>query len=253
MGVKPKFLSVRSATSLRSPRADQPTRVMSSSRRYNLPRQDLRDARECSEAEAYDARDPRSGSIGPLTSHKRWQPCGECYSLEMEARSGCRSLATMGPKSLVARGRSGREAAAAVVAATLHVTRVPLVAAAGGGRGRAHALRGSVVLGHPAIADPDACCLVGRRSSPPDHRICAATRRSWAVNVGNEGGASLAEGAVVMCALERIVGDDGRLVQSIRPRRDRRRRRLVASKSQGGRVIDEAPRPGSRAKTVAFT
>jgi hypothetical protein len=31
------------------------------------------------------------------------------------------------------------------------------------------------------------------------------------------------------------------VVQSMRPRRDRRRRRLVASKSQGGQVIDEAP------------
>ena len=41
-------------------------------------------------------------------------------------------------------------------------------------------------------------------------------------------------------------------VQSMRPRRDRRRRLLVASKSQGGQVIDEAPRPGSPAKTVAF-
>jgi hypothetical protein len=43
------------------------------------------------------------------------------------------------------------------------------------------------------------------------------------------------------------------VVQSMRPRRDRRRRRLIASKSQGGRVIDETPRPGGRAKTVAFT
>jgi hypothetical protein len=34
--------------------------------------------------------------------------------------------------------------------------------------GRAHALRGSVVLGHPAIADPDAWCLVGSHSSRPD-------------------------------------------------------------------------------------
>jgi len=30
------------------------------------------------------------------------------------------------------------------------------------------------------------------------------------------------------------------VVQSTRPRRDRRRRHLVASKSQGGRVIDDA-------------
>lgn len=35
-------------------------------------------------------------------------PCGECYSLEMEARSGCRSSATMGPRSLVARGPGRR-------------------------------------------------------------------------------------------------------------------------------------------------
>jgi hypothetical protein len=45
-------------------------------------------------------------------------------------------LATMGPKSLVVRGRTGREAAAAVVAATFTSLAFLLVAAAGGGRRR---------------------------------------------------------------------------------------------------------------------
>jgi hypothetical protein len=43
-----------------------------------------------------------------------------------------------------------------------------------GGLGRAHALRGSVVLGHPAIADPDAWRLMGRRLFRPDHRLWSA-------------------------------------------------------------------------------
>jgi hypothetical protein len=43
-------------------------------------------------------------------------------------------LATMGPKSLVRRGPSTPQAAAALVAATIDGTRAPLVAAAGCGR-----------------------------------------------------------------------------------------------------------------------
>src|ERR671910_2516066 len=85
-----------------------------------------------------------------------------------------------------------------------------------------------------------------RLDDDQDHRICAATRRSWAVRVGTRAAARLAEGAVVMCAFERIVGDDGRLCTEhetkARPSTPPSRREQIA-----GRPGDRRGPPGPAA------
>jgi hypothetical protein len=75
--------------------------------------------------------------------------------------------------------------------------------------GRAQALRGSVVLGHPATADPDARCLVPRRSSRPDHRFGALDPAGPRATRVRAAAAPLAEGGL-LCAPRTNADTDGR-------------------------------------------